>query len=431
MSPRQIVLKALKQVMLNGSSLSDALPPLLAPLAPRDRAFAQALCFATLRWHHQLEALAGILLSKPLRAKDRDVGLTIEMGLCELLYLRTPDYAAIREAAGLARSLGKPWAVGLVNAVLRRAQREGAALQSAINREPAARLSLPGWLLSALQSAWPDDWEAVGEALNRQAPMTLRVDLSRTTRERHAASLTAAGQQPRAHATVASALTLETPVDVVQLPGFAEGLVSVQDAAAQLAAPLLECRAGMRVLDACAAPGGKTLHLLESAGGALDLTALDVDAERLERVRENLERAGRRARLVAGDAAVPGGWHEGGPYDRILLDAPCSATGVIRRHPDIKVLRQASDIAPLVTRQAQLLAALWPLLAPGGMLLYATCSMLPQENAGQVRNFLRAHPDAEEAPISGGWGRPGSPGRQILAGEQDMDGFYYARLRKT
>jgi 16S rRNA (cytosine967-C5)-methyltransferase len=429
-SPRQLALKALRQVVLHGASLSDALPPLLAPLPPRDRAFVQALSFATLRWHHQLEALAGAMMTRPLRAKDRDVGLVVEMGLCELLHLRTPDYAAIQQAAGLARGLGKPWAVGLVNAVLRRAQREGESLLASLGRDPAVRLSLPPWLLEALRSAYPEDWETLGAALNRQAPMTLRVDLSRSTRDACRARLEAAGLVARPHPVAATALVLETPVDVDDLPGFADGLVSVQDAAAQLAAPLLECRAGMRVLDACAAPGGKTLHLLEAAGGALDLTAVDMDAARLERVAENLARGGREARLVAGDAAQPSAWHEGAAYERILLDAPCSATGVIRRHPDIKVLRQAADIPALVERQARLLEALWPLLAPGGMLLYATCSLLPRENAEQVRAFLASHPDAAEVPLPGGWGRPGSPGRQILAGEQDMDGFYFARLTK-
>jgi 16S rRNA (cytosine967-C5)-methyltransferase len=431
MSPRQAALKILLHVVHHGASLSDTLPERTGGLPARDRAFVQALCFTTLRWHHQLSALFATLLSKPLRDKDRDVALVLEMGLCELLHLRTPDYAAVQQTAGLARTLGKPWAVGLVNAVLRRVQREGPALLETLGRDPAARLSLPGWLLTALRSAWPQDWEALGEALNRQAPMTLRVDLSRSDRDTFAGRLEAAGMPARAHPVAASALVLETPVDVAQLPGFDEGLVSVQDAAAQLAAPLLDCCAGMRVLDACAAPGGKTLHLLEATGGPLDLTAVDADATRLERVRENLARGGRHATLVAGDASHPTDWHDGLPYDRILLDAPCSATGVIRRHPDIKVLRRATDITPLATRQAQLLEALWPLLAPGGMLLYATCSLLPQENAEQIRAFLRAHPDAAESPIPGGWGRPGPPGRQILAGEQDMDGFYYARLTKN
>lgn len=431
MSPRHIALKVLRQVLVNGTSLSDALPPLLAALPARDRGFVQALCFETLRWHHQLQALTALLLSKPLRARDRDVGLVIELGLCELLHLRTPDYAAIEQAAGLARTLGRPWAVGLVNAVLRRAQREGDTLLALVNRDPANRWSLPRWLLDALRAAWPQDWEQAAEALNRQAPMTLRVDRSRIDVRDYLRRLEETGLSARGHEVAVDAVVLESPVEVTRLPGFAQGLVSVQDAAAQLAAPLLECRPGMRVLDACAAPGGKTLHILESAGGELDVTAVDVDAQRLERVAENLARAGRHARLVAGDAGDPRAWHEGLPFDRILLDAPCSATGVIRRHPDIKVLRHATDIEPLTRRQSHLLEALWPLLAPGGMLLYATCSMLPQENAARVGEFLRARADAVEEPIAGGWGRPGSPGRQILAGEQDMDGFYYARLRKT
>lgn len=430
MSARLCAAKVLQRVLGDGRALDEALDAATSALAPRDRALAAELCYGTLRWHFRIGALIDLLIEKPLRARDLDVECLLRLGLYELMHLRTPDYAAVNEWAGLARRLRKNWAAGLVNGVLRRYRREAEALEAQVDTEPAAACSLPAWLHERLADAYAEQMPELCRAINERPPFTLRVNLARIDRADYVERLGQAGIEARIHAPVPSAVTLTQACDVTELPGFAEGLVSVQDAAAQLAAPLLDCRPGMRVLDACAAPGGKTLHLLETTDGDLDLTALDVDAERLARVRENLDRGGFEARLATGDGTRPQDWHAGGPYDRILLDAPCSATGVLRRHPDIRVLRRACDIPVLAERQRALLDALWPLLVPGGILLYATCSLLPQENDAVIAAFVEDRNDVQAQPIAAAWGRPRGHGRQILTGESGMDGFFYARLAK-
>lgn len=430
MTPRLAALRVVLRVLGDGVSLSEALPRALEKVEPRARPQVQALSFGTLRWHRRLQAILECWMDKPLRAKDQDVAGALCLGLFELIHMNTPDYAVIQQTAELARELRKPWAVGLINGVLRRAQREMDACASRVDRDPAIRHALPDWLYERIAAAYGDATEVLCTAMNRHPPMTLRVNLARSSREDYRARLVSEGIQASAHPWVDSALVLDEPVPVDHLRGFAQGLVSVQDAAAQLAAPLLECRPGQRVLDACAAPGGKTLHLLEQADGDLDLLALDKDADRLARVEENLQRGAYRARLLAADAACTDDWHDGRPFDRILLDAPCSATGVIRRHPDIKWLRRDADIPVLARSQAQLLRALWPLLAQGGMLLYVTCSLLPEENAVNVARFLQEEPSAKLLPLDGIPAGDGAMGRQIQVGEEGMDGFYYARLKK-
>ncbi len=269
------------------------------------------------------------------------------------------------------------------------------------------------------------------EANNQQPPMVLRVNQRRTGRDAWLQRARAEGLEADAVPFTDSGVVLRHPRDVSMLPGFTAGEVSVQDAAAQLAAGLLDLRPGQRVLDACAAPGGKTAHIAEWEPEFAELVAVDIEKERLQRVRENLYRLGLDACLVEGDASDPSSWWDGRPFDRILLDAPCSATGVIRRHPDIKVLRRADDIPELVVKQQQLLESMWSLLNPGGILLYATCSILKRENVRQITDFIENHPDARELPVTGEWGRGMSVGRQILPDEHQMDGFYYARLRKA
>ena len=412
-----------------GESLSRALPPLLSQVRdPRDRALAQELSYGGLRWYPRLEALLGQLFDRPLKARDQDVAHAVRLAAYELLYLDTPDYAVVNEYVELVKRRGKRWAGGLVNAVLRRLMREQDALEAVVDASPTARLAHPQWLIERFQTAYPERWEALCEAGNTRPPMTLRVNGARSS---CLDKLNEAGIEAEPHPLVDSALTLSTPLDVGRLPGFREGTVSVQDAAAQLAASLLAPEPGHRVLDACAAPGGKTAHLAERGNGAFTLHALDVDAERLVRVRENLDRIGQDAEVIEGDAATPASWWDGQAYDRILLDAPCSATGVIRRHPDIKLHRRPRDIDDLVRRQAAILEALWPLLAQGGMLLYATCSVLPEENTQQLERFLASQPDARVLPIEAEWGEAAPVGRQILTGASGMDGFYYACLIKT
>ncbi|HDP88761.1 MAG TPA: 16S rRNA (cytosine(967)-C(5))-methyltransferase RsmB [Thioalkalivibrio sp.] len=431
MTPRVAALDCLLAVAERGESLSRALPPLLARIPDaRDRGLAQELSYGGLRWYHRLDALLATLIERPLKPRDRDVTHALRLAAYELLYLDTPDYAVVNEYVELVKRRGKRWVGGLVNAVLRRLMRERETLAAAIDQDPANRLSHPRWLVERLRTAHPADWEALLAAGNARPPMTLRVDLARLTRAACLERLAGAGIAAEPHPAVASAVTLATPVDVGVLPGFAEGECSVQDAAAQLAAQLLVPQPGERVLDACAAPGGKTAHLAEAATG-ITLHAMDIDAERLARVQQNLDRIGATTTLIAGDAADPAAWWDRKAYDRILLDAPCSATGVIRRHPDIKLHRRPADIPELVRRQATILDALWPLLAPGGMLLYATCSVLPEENSQQLEEFLARHADARELPIQAAWGRAVTVGRQILTGDAGMDGFYYAALTKT
>jgi 16S rRNA (cytosine967-C5)-methyltransferase len=429
MLARDAAAQCLQQVLGSGRSLADLLPPLLTALPERERALCQELCYGVCRWQPRLEVLARLLLSKALKAKDLDIHCLILLGLYQLEGMNIPAHAAVAETVAAVKRRNKPWAGGLVNAVLRRYQREQAELNALIEADPVAASAHPKWLLEAIRSDWPEQWPAIVQANNERPPMTLRVNRRHHSRERYLALLKTAGIAALAAAHAPDAITLEQPVGVERLPGFTEGHVSVQDSAAQLAAGLLRLAPGQRVLDACAAPGGKTGHILESADG-LEVIAIDQEARRLQRVEENLQRLGLQASLVVADAANPTPWWDGQPFDRILLDAPCSATGVIRRHPDIKLLRRAEDIAQLVKLQGQILQALWLLLKPGGLLLYATCSTLRRENEQQVANFLAGQEDARELTLQVAWGQRVSVGRQILAGQDGMDGFYYACLEK-
>lgn len=427
MNARVIAAQALGRVLGEGESLATVLPSALAHADPGERGLLQELCYGVCRWQPQLRFLLDRLLARPLAPGEQVIRGLLLAGLYQLWHLRVPEHAAVAETVAAVRPLRKPWAAGLVNAVLRSALRRRAELEALIEADAEARAAHPRWLLDWLRRDWPDDWPAIVAANNVRPPFTLRINRLRLDREAYRQRL-AAGYDA-GPAAVETALTLSTPTDPAILPGFAEGWVSVQDAGAQLAASLLAARPGQRVLDACAAPGGKTGHLLECVPD-LDLTALDCDAGRLERVRDTLTRLRLNARLLAGDARRPMDWWDGALYDRILLDAPCSATGVIRRHPDIKLLRRESDVAALAERQQALLTELWPLLRPGGRLLYVTCSVLRAENERVVAAFLAAHPDAHEQPIVAGWGCALSHGRQILPGEGGMDGFYYAALRR-
>jgi len=428
--PSRLLASRLLAEVLAGRSLSEAGSRLLPGLPdPRDRALAQELCYGVMRWYPRLDHLLGLLLRKPLKAREREVKALLLIGLYQIIYLRVADHAAVHATTEAAKRLRKPWAPGLINGVLRNFQRRREALLAQLDGDDSSRYAMPGWLLGRLRAIWPGSWQERIAALNERPPMSLRVNCARTTRAAYLGRLTEAGLEARPLPLNPCGLVLERPLDVERLPGFGQGLCSVQDGGAQLAAPLLAPRPGQRVLDACAAPGGKTAHLLESVA-PLQLTALDLDPQRLERVGEGLQRLGLEAELAVGDAARPQGPWAQRQYDRILLDLPCSATGVMRRHPDIKFLRQARDIPPLVKKQGQILHAIWPLLRPGGVLLYVTCSILPEENEEQLTAFLAQHPDAREQALEVGWGEPRAVGRQIAPGEQEMDGFYYARLGK-
>ncbi|MEJ8569543.1 16S rRNA (cytosine(967)-C(5))-methyltransferase RsmB [Elongatibacter sediminis] len=423
---RLAAVRALADVLDEHRFLGDS--PALDGGDPRERAQARHWAYGVLRWYTALDWLAGQLLSRPLRRKDRDIRRLVLLGLFQLWQDRTAEHAAIHETAECARRLGKPWAVGLINAVLRRFQREK---DDWLQRLEASdqRWAHPSWLLRRLQAEWPNDWEAIVTANNQQPPLWLRHNRQGPPLEDVITGLEAAGFAVVRHPHLPDALRVEPAAPVQDLPGFTAGHLSVQDPAAQFAAGLLDVQDGMRVLDACAAPGGKTAHLLERHPN-LVLTALDLQPGRLEQVRENLDRLRLRCTLLAADAAVPDAWWDGEAFDRILLDAPCSASGVIRRHPEIRHLRDAGQIGSAVELQARLLQRLWPLLAPGGILVYATCSVFKDENSHQIRGFLAETRDAEELPPAVDWGRAEPHGRQILPGEADMDGFYYAVLRK-
>ncbi len=414
-----------------GRSLSDAVPHHLTKLNdPRDRSFSQELSYGVMRWYPRLARLLQQLLKKPLKSKDRDVSALLFIGLYQLLYLRVADHAAVHETAGAANGLRKRWAVGLINGVLREFQRRQQSLLEALEGDAEARTAIPAWLLHRIQQRWPEQWEERTAAMNQRPPMSLRVNRRLAGRNEYLEHLRHQAISATAMLQTSSGVVLAEPVDVMSLPGFAEGVVSVQDGGAQLAAELLQIHSGQRILDACAAPGGKTGHILESAE-ALRVTALDVDAARLQKIDQNLTRLKLNAEVVMGDAARPQGEWSKRHYDRILLDVPCSASGVIRRHPDIKYLRRPEDVTALTKLQHQILVAIWPLLKPGGLLLYVTCSILPEENELQVAAFLGQEPSARELPIPSSWGEARKVGRQIAPGMMGMDGFYYALLEKA
>ncbi|MQG96564.1 16S rRNA (cytosine(967)-C(5))-methyltransferase RsmB [Pseudomonas sp. MN1F] len=430
MNPRLAAARALAAVLSGKASLNSSLPAQLDKVEERDRGLTQDLAFGTARWQPRLDLLAAQLLQKPFKAADADVQALLLVGLYQLFYTRIPAHAAIGETVGCADKLKKPWAKGLLNAVLRRAQREGEELLAGMERDPVVRTAHPRWLQKSLKAFWPEQWEAICAANNAHPPMILRVNRRHHSRDAYLALLAQAGIGASACQYSRDGIVLAEACDVRGLPGFAEGWVSVQDEAAQLSADLLELAPGQRVLDACCAPGGKTCHLLEAEPGLAHMTAIDLEAKRLTRVRENLDRLQLDAELIACDARDTANWWDGKPFQRILLDAPCSATGVIRRHPDIKLTRQAEDIPALAALQGELLDALWPTLEVGGMLLYATCSSLPTENTEVIDAFLARTPGARELDLATEAGLRQPHGRQLLAQEGGHDGFYYAKLIK-
>ncbi|BAU46602.1 16S rRNA methyltransferase [Sulfurifustis variabilis] len=425
-NPRAAAARVIFQVTEERRYLDAALDEVTGATAQVDRPLVQELAYGTLRWYQQLDGIAHLFLARPLKARDRDVHALILVGLYQLRHLRVPAHAAVDQTVEATAALGKSWAKGLVNACLRASLREANRVAAAVSASDEMRFSHPAWLIARLRADYPRDWQRILEAGNARPPMALRVNLGRLSREDYLALLERQGALAHAHAASDAALVLDKPLPVDRLPGFSEGLVSVQDVAAQIAAALLDAQNGERVLDACAAPGGKAAHILERAP-EVELLALDIDPGRLARTRAGLDRLGLAARLLAADASKPTEWWDGRLFDRALVDAPCSATGVIRRHPDIKVRRRPDDLPKLTETQAGILEAVWPCLRPGGKLLYVTCSVLGEENEQQMRGFLRRHADAMPEPAGCAGARIG---RQILPGEDEMDGFYYACLLK-
>lgn len=428
MNSRLLAAKVLSRVLSEGQSLTAVLEQLpVSSESDRDQAFIRALCYGVVRWFYRLDFILNRLLSKPL--KNPLLKALALIGLYQLLYTRVKMHAAVSETvAAVPKKMA--WAKPLLNAVLRNFQRRRAEWVAEADRETIAATAHPMWLIRQLGQDWPEQAQRILRENNTQAPMVLRVNLSRCSRSDYQQQLADLDLAATAVADCSSALVLQRPVPVTRLPGFAEGWVSVQDTAAQLAATLLQLEVGQRVLDMCAAPGGKTAHILESQPRLAKLVAVDIDESRMRRVEENLRRLQLHADLVVADGAKPDVWWDGTGFDRILLDAPCSATGVIRRHPDIKLLRRPDDIAQLQTLQRRLLDAMWPLLASGGVMLYATCSLFKQENEKQLERFLNDYENASEWPLAADWGEARTVGRQILTGDNGMDGFYYARIVK-
>ncbi len=417
--------------VLDGASLFDALPKASARFPDaRDQAFLQAICYGVCRWYFRLDAIARLLLDKPLKAKDQDIYSLILVGLYQLIEMRVPAHASVAETVGATKEFKKIWAKGLVNAVLRNYQRRAEEINQKIQQNNSAAYSHPDWIIAMASHDWPDDWKNILVANNQHPPFALRVNAKQHDREEYREMLTKKELESFAIPETRSGIVLEEPLDVQQLPGFSAGYVSVQDGAAQLAAELLQVNSQHRVLDACAAPGGKTMHILEQTPDLDELIALDNDEIRIQAIHENLQRLKLSAQVVCADAGQVDQWWDGKLFDRILLDAPCSASGVIRRHPDIKLLRKADDIPKLAKEQLRLLTALWPLLKPGGLLVYATCSVFSLENTRVLESFIAATPDVKEEKIKADWGKECAIGRQILPGMQGMDGFYFACLRK-
>lgn len=427
---RALAAKCTFSVVDKGRSLSDELPKLQLKVEGKDKGLLQELCYGVLRYLPELEHDVRHLIEKPLTGKNRVFHFLMLVGVYQIKYTRIPDHAAVGETVAATSDLKNKHMKGLINGVLRnfqRAQKNESEQTESKTLPDAITYNHPSWFIKKIQLAYPEQWQAVLHANQEKPPMWLRVNQQHHTPQDYLALLDAAEVSYNQIDDVTGAIALTQAVDVSKLPFFAEGHVSVQDGAAQQAAHLLDCQAGDNVLDCCAAPGGKTCHILERSPDISSMTAIDIEENRLVRVNENLERLNLSAKVIAGDAVNPEQWWDKKQFDRILLDVPCSATGVIRRHPDIKWLRKATDIDALVILQQQIIKSIWSLLKPGGTLVYATCSVLPEENNQQVTKFIKENDDAQLVAITQnkediGW--------QILPNENAMDGFYYAKLMK-
>lgn len=420
---RVLAAKVLDAVVHRGRSLKAELGKVLPQLPdPRDRALLEAMCFGALRQRARYDAALQLWLQKPLGDKDGELRALLLAGFAQIDAMGLPPHAALSVTVEAARALGRPHQAGMVNALLRRAQREGFP-----TADPAA--AWPAWLRKKINLEWGDHAAAIFEASAHAAPLWLRVNRLQGTRDEYAARLHDAAIACAADDALPDALRIDAPVAVTALPGFAEGAASVQDGSAQQVADALSPAPGARVLDACAAPGGKAAHLLER-DPALRLLALDVDPRRLNRVRETLARTGGVAEFRSVDAADVQTWWDGEPFDAVLLDAPCTATGIVRRQPDVLLHRTPEDLASLIALQSRLLDSVWRVVRPGGVLVYATCSILKDENEFQVEAFLKRTPHARAEPLDAGYGHAAGPGRQRLPGESGMDGFFYARMLK-
>lgn len=426
---RAVAAQVIADVSAKQRSLTATLVNHLPAVNDKDRSFCQQLSYGVLRQYPALRFLAQQLLKKAFKTKDADIDALLLMGLYQLRELRTPAHAAISETVNAAKILNKSWATGLLNACLRNYQRQQTKLDALLAGNVMANFAHPDWLIQLYQQDWPRQWQQICLANNQQPPMMLRVNHNQLSRDDYLQVLAEADIDASPLPTTDTGVLLSQPRDVYTLPGFTQGWVSVQDGAAQQVAALLSVQAGQRILDACAAPGGKTCHILELQPDN-DVYAVDISAQRLEQIEQNTARLSLNAQLIVADAVSTKDWWDGELFDRILIDAPCSGSGVIRRHPDIKLLRREEDIASLSQIQQQLLDKLWPLLKADGVMVYTTCSALKQENELQIESFLQRHPEAEEIRLTSPPASERPYGYQRLPGDNHMDGFYYACLRQ-
>jgi len=432
MDARFISVKVIHEVISKRKHLDQVLSTQLITLKdPREKSLARELSYGIMRFYPRLTHIARLLLRKSFKPKDEDVLVLICSGLYQLDYMRIPDHAAISATVETARKLGKPWACELINAVLRRYQREKSLLQEKVANSEIAHYSHPQWMISLLRDEWPDHWREILESNNQHPPLQLRVNLQRHSRDDYLRLLEQSGIAAIPCQFLSTGITVSKPVNVDEIPGFQTGDVSVQDFGAQLAVNILDPQAGQRVLDACAAPGGKTGHIIEYAPEIAELIAVESDQERTELLRANIDRLGLSVHVVNADVSDVSAWWDGRCFDRILLDAPCSAIGVIRRHPDIKVLRAPGHIHLFTGTQSKILESVWPLLKPGGRLVYSTCSILNAESDDQIATFANKYDDARILSIDADWGIRSPHGRYILPGQDQTDGFYYALMTKT
>ncbi|BDX01300.1 ribosomal RNA small subunit methyltransferase B [Marinomonas pontica] len=436
-SARQVAIEVITNILLQQGSLSTQLARHQTSVASEHIPLLKELCFGVCRQYPKLNSIALHLLAHPFEEKDTDLYATLLLGLYQLSYMNTPDHAAVNESVEACRLLKKDWATKLMNAVLRRYQREADEIIESLESTPSVEYNQPKWLLKRFNKHWPEQFEGIVDASNTHPPMCIRVNESRVSRETYQSQLQELGIKSTAGEFSPSALYLKNAVRVGELPNFEEGFASVQDEAAQLSAHILAPKTGEKLLDACAAPGGKTGHLLEQAH-PLDLTAVELEPWRMEKIESNIARLGYQANLICADAGDITSWWNGEPFDKILLDVPCSATGVIRRNPDIKINRKPADINELVEIQRDILQNVWKTLKPGGHMLYATCSLMPEENEQQIRHFLAQQDDANEVPLNSlapeltlEWGMEVSHGRQLFPMVEAHDGFYYCLLQKT
>lgn len=428
-NPRCLVVSVLKQVIQSGHALSSELDTQLNKHTGNDRAVIHEMTYGVMRYYELLIFIENQLVKKKIKAKDADIRMLLLVGLYQLLYMDIPDYAVVSETVDVAKTFRKQWAVSFLNGVFRQFIRHKEEILANVENNEAAKWQHPAWLIKKIKKSWPEQWQSILNANNEKPPLFLRINQRKTTVKDYQQLLKQDGFNSESVHSVPAALLLDKTTNVLLLPKFDQGYFSVQDAGAQIAAHLLKPETGQIILDACAAPGGKSCHLLENCQ-EIQLTALDIDEKRSQKIRANLSRLQLKATVKTADASTPELWWNGQQFDKIILDAPCSATGVIRRHPDIKYLRRATDIADLHKQQGALLCHLWPLLKQNGTLLYITCSVLKEENDVQMQQFFEHHEDAALAVIQADWGEVCEYGRQILPGEKRMDGFYYALLIK-